>query len=157
VSNSSAASRGFPAILWGGLIAGVLDISDAFVFHAVRGVKPIRILQAIASGLLGPGAFQGGLRTAVLGAALHFSIAFSAAAVYYLASRKMSLLTRRPYFSGLVYGIAVYLFMNLVALPLSATAAARYSAVIVINGLLAHMLFVGLPISIVVHRFSTPQ
>ena len=45
------------AILWGGAVAGTLDISDALVFHGVRGVAPWRILQAIASGLLGPQAF----------------------------------------------------------------------------------------------------
>ena len=47
-------------ILVGGLIAGVLDITDAFVFHGLRGVAPVRILQAIASGLLGRDAFGAG-------------------------------------------------------------------------------------------------
>jgi hypothetical protein len=79
-------SKGLPAIGWGGWIAGILDITTAFI----RGRRPVRLLQGIASGLLGPQAFQGGWGTAVLGLALHFFIAFSAAAVYYAASRKLS-------------------------------------------------------------------
>ncbi|MCU1262873.1 MAG: hypothetical protein JWO80_5758, partial [Bryobacterales bacterium] len=54
-------------ILWGGLIAGILDITDALVFFGLRGAKPIRILQSIAAGLLGPKAFKGGVGTAALG------------------------------------------------------------------------------------------
>ena len=72
-------SKALPAIGWGGLIAGILDITTAFI----RWRPPVRLLQGIASGLLGPHAFQGGWGTAVLGLALHFFIAFSAAAIYY--------------------------------------------------------------------------
>ena len=69
------------AVLWGGLIAGTLDIADALIFHGVRGVAPWRILQAIASGLLGREAFTGGAWTATLGLGLHFFIATTVAAV----------------------------------------------------------------------------
>ena len=54
------------AILWAGLIAGTLDITDALVFYGLRGVPPVRLLQNIASGLLGRDAFQGGVGTAAL-------------------------------------------------------------------------------------------
>ena len=47
--------------MWGGLLAGGLDITAAFVIYGVRGATPVRILQSIASGLLGVAAFQGGL------------------------------------------------------------------------------------------------
>ena len=57
---SHTRARLVSAVLWGGLIAGTLDITDALIFHGVRGVVPWRILQAIASGLLGRGAFTGG-------------------------------------------------------------------------------------------------
>jgi len=39
------------AILWGGLAAGALDITAAFVVYGLRGATPLRILQSIASGL----------------------------------------------------------------------------------------------------------
>ena len=37
------------AILTAGLIAGTLDILDAFNFYGFRGVSPVRILQSIAA------------------------------------------------------------------------------------------------------------
>jgi len=139
------------AILYAGLLAGVLDITAAFAFSALRGVGPARVLKFIASGLLGPTAFQGGARTAALGMVLHFFIATGAAGVYYAASRKIAFLARQPVPSGLLYGVAVYLFMNLVVLPLSAVPKRPFVpslAMVVI-----HMLGVGLPIALVLrHR-----
>src|SRR5579864_1345314 len=86
----------FPAIFAAGLLAGVLDITAAFITWAPQGVPPVRILQGIASGLLGPQAFKEGGASALLGGAIHFLIAFSAAAVFYVASRKIEFVTRRP-------------------------------------------------------------
>ncbi|MBC8164439.1 MAG: hypothetical protein H7Y20_01060 [Bryobacteraceae bacterium] len=147
-------SGGAPAILVGGLTAGILDIADAFVFFGLRGAKPLRILQSIASGLLGPKAYSGGWSTAILGGALHFSIAITAAAVYYFASRKLTFLKRSPVLSGLLYGVAVYLFMNAVVLPLSNFRTTTPSGSVLVNGLLAHMFLVGLPISLAVRRWG---
>ena len=47
-----------------------------------QGLNPIQVLQYIASGAMGQSAFQGGLATAALGAAFHFSIAWVAAGVF---------------------------------------------------------------------------
>src|SRR5467141_2488110 len=86
-------SKALRAILLGGLIAGTFDISYACIYsYIVRRTSPIRILQSVASGALGAKAFAGGLQTAVLGLALHFLIALTAAAVYYLASRRLRFL-----------------------------------------------------------------
>ena len=82
----------FDAILWGGLGAGVLDAVYAMSIWALRGVSPDRVWQGVASGLLGRASFQGGLRTAALGIAIHFFIALTAAAVYVTASRFLPLL-----------------------------------------------------------------
>ena len=145
-------SRALPAIGWGGLIGGILDITTAFI----RWRPPVRLLQGIASGLLGPRAFQGGLATAALGLALHFFIAFSAAAVYYAASRKLAFLRQRAVVWGLFYGIAVYMFMTWVVVPLSAVrrSHAPFSATGLALSLLTHMFCVGLPIALAVRRYS---
>jgi len=79
---ATRASGALPAIFSAGLLAGVLDITAAFVTWVPQGVPPVRILQGIASGLLGPQAFKEGIQTALLGGALHFLIALSAAAVF---------------------------------------------------------------------------
>ena len=73
------------------LLVGTLDISDAFIFYGLRGISPTRILQGIASGVLGRAAFSMGHRAALLGLFFHFFIAFSATTVFLLASRKLSL------------------------------------------------------------------
>ena len=46
------------AILWGGLICGVLDIGSAVVISIANGGSPVRMLQGIASALLGPVSFE---------------------------------------------------------------------------------------------------
>jgi hypothetical protein len=142
------------AILVGGLLAGALDITAAFVVYGLRGATPLRILQSVASGLLGADAFKGGLGTAALGALLHFLIALVAAVVYYAASRKLGVLVQRAVVSGLLYGIAVYVFMNFVVLPLSAVAKRPFVLELALVILAVHMLCVGLPIALAVRRFA---
>jgi uncharacterized membrane protein YagU involved in acid resistance len=110
------------AILWGGLVAGVLDAVDGVVAFGLTGLNPIQVLQYIASGLLGPSSFHGGLTTAALGTVLHFIIAFVAAAVYVAASQWMTPLKSQAVLFGLLFGVAVYFFMNYLVLPLSAVA-----------------------------------
>lgn len=143
------------AILWGGLCAGTLDFIGACVSNASRGVTPLRIAHSIASGLLGAKAFQGGYKTAALGVALHFVIALGAAAVFGLASDKLRFLTERPYLSGALYGIAVFWFMQLVVLPLSAIPFQQnFSWPVVVTGLIVHVLCVGLPIALVARWYA---
>jgi hypothetical protein len=143
-----------PAILWGGLLAGALDITAAFVTGGLRGIRPVRILQFIASGLLGPTAFQGGAGTAALGAVLHFFIAFSAAAVFYLASRELPWLLQRAVVSGLLYGVAVYLIMYWVVMPLSAVRRGPFTWESAIVAVITHMVCVGLPIALTAQRYG---
>jgi hypothetical protein len=134
-------------LLLGSLTVGVLDITDAFVFFGLRGIPPSRILQSIASGLLGQAAYGGGVATAALGLLFHFLIAFGVVAVYYLASRRLGLLTRHPFLCGPVYGLVVFFIMQLVVLPLSAATVGGWprSLPVALNGLLIHALGVGLP------------
>jgi hypothetical protein len=143
-------------IFWGGLIAGTLDICAAFLTAWWRaGIGPGPLLRFVASGLLGPAAVaQGGVKVALLGLALHFLIATIWTVVFYLASRKWLLLIERPVMFGLLYGIAVYTFMNFVVLPLSLVAQRPRTAVGTTIGLLTIMLCIGLPIALVVRRFS---
>ena len=147
--------RASRAILWGGLLAGVGDITFAFVVNGLRGVGPVRVLQSVAGGLLGPAAREGGYATAALGGVLHFLIAFTAAAVYWLASRRLRVLVRRPAVCGLLYGLAVYLFMYFVVVPLSAAyfKPSRELSSILLNAS-GHMLLVGLPIALAARRYS---
>jgi len=145
-------SSAIQAILWGGLIVGVLDLTYAIVVYSPR--DPILIPQTIASGVLGLKSYREGIPSAVLGVVLHFVIAFGAATVYYVASRKLTFLTRRAVTFGLLYGAAVYLFMHLVVLPLSAAPKSLMPLTYATCEFVEHWFFVGLPIALSVRRYS---
>ena len=146
----------FPAIFSAGLLAGVLDISAAFITWAPQGVSPVRILQGIASGLLGPQAFKEGTASALLGGAVHFLIAFSAAAIFYVASRKIDFMTRRPILAGVLYGVCVYVVMYWIVMPLAKMHPA-HTLTRSIVAIVTHMICVGLPISLIVRRYSAAR
>jgi uncharacterized membrane protein YagU involved in acid resistance len=145
-------ARPFQAIFWGGLIVGVLDLAYAIVLYSPK--QPILIPQTIASGVLGASAYNDGLAGAALGVFCHFLIAFTAAAVYYAASRKLTLLTRRAILCGLLYGALVFLFMHFAVLPLSAVAPSRMTLPARLAEFVEHWFFVGLPIALSVRRFA---
>src|SRR5215467_15376165 len=89
------------AMVYGGTLCGVLDITAAFVVYGgLYGVNPLLILKGIASGLLGPSAFDGGYSVALLGLFLHFFIAFGATFVYVQLSRWVSQLVPNVHVSG---------------------------------------------------------
>src|SRR4051812_35076468 len=114
-SRVSAGSAAAKAILIGGSLAGLFDISYAMLrwsWHVPR---------VVAGGLLGPQALQSeSLGVWLLGLFLHFAITNIDAAIYYSASRKLRFLKQHAVVCGLFYGIAMYLVMNLVVVPLSA-------------------------------------
>jgi hypothetical protein len=136
-----------------GLIVGAMDITAACIQAVSRGATVTRLLQFVASGLIGPKAFQGGAATAVLGLALHFVIAFSLVAVFYAASRRIVFLRRQAVISGLIYGLIVFGVMNLIVLPLSA-AKPRHSLTGDLIQIGIHMFVIGLPTALLVRRFS---
>lgn len=145
------------AILWGGLIAGAIDITYACVFSYLRrGVPPDQILKSVASGALGREAFNGGASTAALGLAFHFLIALIWAAVYYLASRKLPVLARAPYVCGALYGLLIFAAMNYAVIPLSRApfGAPPPDSPSFSVGILVHVLGIGLPIALATRRFS---
>ena len=78
------------AIAVGGLIAGALDLTQASILFGAK------VPLVIAAGLVGKGALHGGIGTYALGFLLHFFIAFTAAAVYYAASRRLRFLIEHP-------------------------------------------------------------
>ncbi|HEY1940002.1 MAG TPA: hypothetical protein VGJ33_18895 [Candidatus Angelobacter sp.] len=155
-SASASSSNAVLAIFWGGLACGVFDITQAMIaFHLQSGLKPAQVLQSVASGLLGRVSFQGGTKTAVLGAFLHFFIAFSWAAIYYLASRRFTFMVKEPVIAGLIFGEFVWLVMNFVVLPLSAIHRwPTWNKASIITGPIGHLFLVGLPIGLAIRKWA---
>ena len=147
-----ARPRALPAIFVGGFIVGVIDLVYAILVYSPK--HPIRIGQAVASGLLGAKSFSGGWQTAALGVLLHFIIALGAATVFYLASRRLRFLLERPVVYGLIYGALVYGFMHLVVIPLSAVAHGHTPLIYQVCEFVEHWFGVGLPISLSVRHYA---
>jgi len=154
-----SATASFPAvrptgllrpILIGGAIAGILDITSAFITGG-RNVP-----RGIAGGLLGSYVKDhNGPAIWMLGLAIHFFIAFSAATVYCLASRLLPFLKEHFVVCGMFYGIAVFLVMYLIVMPLCAFHfKGPYTLRGLITGILAHMLLIGLPIGFSLNRWG---
>ena len=152
VAPISAARRTSDAgtILWIGVIAGTLDISEDLIFVARRHITPEMVFRFIASGLVGQSAAATGSGPVVLGVLLHYLIAVTWTAVFVVASQKLLILRRKPVISGLVYGVFVYLFMNFIVLPLSRipVGVASTSLAARVNGVLAVVLCIGLAIAL---------
>jgi hypothetical protein len=140
---------GVLAIGVGGIVAGTLDLLQACILFGWD------IPLAIAGGLLGKKAFGGGTGTYILGVVLHYTIATSAAAIYYGASRRLTYLRDSWVVCGLFFGAAVEEFMRLIVLPLSALhARGPYELKDLLMGLGVHMVVIGLPIAYSVRRFA---
>ena len=137
------------------LIAGTLDISEALIFYGLQGASPERLFQHIASALLGPAAFHGGLATAALGLAIHYTITLFWAALFLLAASRLTFLTHYAVLSGLVYGAVIYILMNYVVLPLTRLPPRFHqpAPAVLANGILALALFMGLPIALIARHF----
>ena len=158
-SNPTRTASPLGVILLAGLVAGLFDITYACVFFGIRNhVSPIRILQSVARGALGPSAFEGGLKTALLGLFFHFLIALIAASIFYFASRSIPFMIDYAVISGLVYGLCVYLVMYGIVMRYSAVHNQlypwQYPWAVLIPNVLIHMIGIGLTIALIVRRFS---
>jgi hypothetical protein len=147
-SHSLQRPRAFNAILYGGLAVGVLDGLAAVILTNLRGGSPTRMFQTIASGLIGRASLEGGWATILLGVSLHFLIAFIWATIYYGASLKLPALIRRTLICGPIYGVVVYFAMQIIVLPLSAIRKPPFLFAAPLQGIIVHILCVGLPIAL---------
>lgn len=141
------ARRLLAASLSAALVAGTLDMLYACTYWGLQGVRPMRIMQSVAAGILGQASFGGGAATAALGLALHYAIVLVMAAVYFTAARRLPPLWQRPWLFGTLYGLALYGFMQYIVLPLSAAGPSPGDPVWMLCSVAAHVLLVGIPIA----------
>jgi hypothetical protein len=139
----------------GGLIIGT---ADAIIYHwiitsVLRGNPLISVYQYIASGVLGVSAFSGGIATASLGLLFHIINSIVIASIFILSADRIPFLRRNAIVGSLLYGFGVFIVMNLIITPLSATPplpAPTASELIV--DIIDHVLVVGLPLGIIASR-----
>ena len=139
----------------GGFICGTADviIYHWFVQNVLGGVPLITLYQYIASGALGESAFAGGIPTALLGVLFHFIFSIVIAGVFILGVDRIPLLRRHIIPGSLLYGFGVFIVMNMIVTPLSATPplpTPTTSELLVT--IIVHILVAGLLLGIVVRR-----
>lgn len=140
------------------LTAGtVIFLGQALHMWIVQGLiqKTPMILawQYIASGGIGMPAFEGGIATALVGVAFHLLISFSIAAVFVLAAGRLSWLRHNPMVGSLLYGFGVFVVMNMIIVPLSATPPIPAPELPwLIEAILEHILLIGLSLGIILRR-----
>lgn len=105
------------AVLSAGLVAGTIDIGVACLIYwqSLSG-----ILHAIASGLIGRAAFEGGVPAGLLGLVLQWGMSIVIASIYLLATAAVPGMRRRWQLSGALAGVVIYLVMSYIVVPLSA-------------------------------------
>ena len=147
--NNPTALRG---ILLGGFLAGLADFIYPTVKTLMAGNPWTQPWKGVASGLLGQTARDGGIEMAVLGAALHWFICISAAAILYLVVSRVKWLPRQWFALAVIHGVAVLLVMNYVILPLSTIGHGIYPLNQLHIHAFWHIVLVGLPTGFFVSR-----
>ena len=143
------------SIVLGGVIIGTLHliIQDFFVFSLLDNTPFISVLQYMASGALGNAAFAGGLATALLGVLFHALVCFAVASIFILSADRIPLLRRNVVVGSLLYGIGVFIVMNLIVLPLSAAPRLPpWEPSQLIELIIEHALVAGLPLGLLIRR-----
>jgi hypothetical protein len=147
-------------VLLAALVVAAADLLDAIVVWVVIFQKSTvpRILQSIASGLLGPESFRGGSATAALGLVLHVVIALGWTLVFWVLLQRWPRLrawtasTRGAVLAGLAYGAIVWLLMDSLVLTLSRARAVPVTIPWFWIQLATHPFVVGLPIAVILGR-----
>ena len=151
---SATAKRGASSqvrsIIIAGLVIAVANGLDQTTFAVLtQHVTPVTVFQYFASAFLGLAAFAGGYTTALLGLLIHLVVSFVVAGVFILAASKTAFLRRTVFVSALVYGAAVN-FISGVLLPFTAAPKLQVTTLIVVHGLIADALLLGLPLALTV-------
>lgn len=139
-----------------GLIAGTLDITAAIVVYALvlQKTTPIKILQSIASGIFKKDAYTGGSQMAWYGLGLHYIIAMIFAWFYFTIYPYLPFLKKNALISGFLYGIFVWIVMNLIVLPIVfPVLPAKHLDFPLLLSIVILMFCIGLPIALITRKY----
>jgi hypothetical protein len=150
-SSSPTSTGAAMPILLTALVVAILDGLFPIVvnWHRLHGATPRRVMQSVAAGVLGRASFDGGVPTALLGVALHCTIALIWTAVYALVVRRLAVARRLAgttagtVVAGAIYGAVIWCSMDFVVIPLSRATFTPVSNPAFWQQLVWHMVGVG--------------
>ncbi len=140
-------------IVKAGVIVGSLDILTAFIHYFIKtGKNPLNVLKFISSGIFGAAAFSGGNMMILSGLILHYIIAFAFTIFFFWLFPKIKIFSKSKTLTGIIYGIFIWVVMNLVVVPLSKIPNRPFN---IGNSILAATILVvciGIPLSFMANR-----
>lgn len=143
-------------IFLSGLIVGTLDILAALIIYSVilQKTTAIKMLQSIASGIFKIDAYSGGSQMALYGLLLHYLIALIFAWLYITIYPYFKFIKKSPWLSGILYGIFVWIVMNLVVLPIAFPGLpAKHLDFPLILSILILIFCIGIPIALITKKY----
>ena len=137
-------------------VSGTLDILFAIILTVFFGREVGNMLRYVGSGPF-PQATDMGAAGALLGLLVHFALMAIMAAVYVLAARRMPALVAKPIQWGVLYGLATYVVMNWLVVPMRFDTPLPPSPLSIATQLFAHIVLVGIPIALITARHLTSR
>jgi hypothetical protein len=137
-------------------ISGTLDILFAMILSVLFGREIGDMLRFVGSGPF-PQAAEMGAGGALLGLLVHFGLmAIMAATLMFILRERLQLLAT-PYRTGLAYGLLTYFVMNWLVVPLRFDTALPPKTLSIVTQLFAHIVLVGIPMTLIVVRYLRPR
>ena len=141
-------------ILCVGFFVGFLDASAAVINYVLNTHKnPIVISKYIASAVFGKKAYSGEPSMIFFGFLFHFLIAYSFTLLFFFLYPKINFLSKNRLLTGIIYGIFIWLVMNLFVLPLTNVAKQSFTLKPTITGILILIVAIGLPLSYIAYNY----
>lgn len=137
-------------------ISGTLDILFAMILTILFGNEIGNMLRYVGSGPF-PNATEMGASGSFLGLLTHFTLMAIMAALYVLAARRMPALIEHPIQWGIIYGLATYVVMNWLVVPMRFATPLPPKPLSIATQLFAHVILVGIPIALITARSLKPR
>ncbi|OOG76808.1 hypothetical protein [Algoriphagus sp. A40] len=132
------------------LLIGTLDLLAAGIQYFLKtGKGPAPVLKFIASGVFGLEAFSGGDIMIFYGILFHYLIAFSFSLFFFVIGTIFPVILKARVLTGIVYGVLIWIVMNLLVLPFSNTPKSDFQWLNAGIGILILIFCVGLPLSFI--------
>jgi hypothetical protein len=143
----------FITILITCLLTGTLDAIAALLISYK--IPPVIIFKFIASGWFGKQAMSGGIGMVLWGLIFHYLIAAIFSVVLFQLYSAVIKILRDKYFTGIVYGLLIWVVMNYVVLPFTNIphGHGHIQAIGLIKGIAALIICVGIPIALMADNF----
>ncbi|MBC9798231.1 hypothetical protein [Sinomicrobium weinanense] len=134
------------------LLVGTLDIFAAIVYTLARGGNVDKLLRYIASGVFGEQAFSGPVIFVLSGLLFHYLIALIWTWVFFKLYPMIKAQLNNNIVIGVIYGICIWLTMNLIVLPLSNVPKSTFNLIHAILSALILIVAIGLPLSYLANK-----